>query len=276
MASHRIFINLNKLPTSKKLVVREAFSNYTRSLQKQFLIGLISLGMLTVKQKDVNAVANIGGAGKEQDKDDVFRVSIKNPSICVLFDKLTNNQQKRGFSYAFLYSGIECFFQMQDELRNDPTPERSDAIEKLVFLSGLTEFFEQDIEVEVRISRPAKPMVTEEVSISGKAKVAESTIKPPKPQVPVIAVAEPVQQVASISAEERGVMLLPSEVDLIVAEDGTVEVSKIEAVVTTNPKESSDSAQGYAGSTSTPVSSGKPSAPSKNKEWLKQFKIDAG
>lgn len=138
----RIQLDLAKLPVSKQEILAEFLNHFVDDEKNDFIKGLIYLGYITVKQTDLKAIANISRGSKESSQ--TFRVCLTNPQLIKLLDTFEKASNRRNFIYALLYSGLSSFSVFSENfMKKDCSAKEIEAIEKNIFLSGLSSQFEK-------------------------------------------------------------------------------------------------------------------------------------
>jgi hypothetical protein len=145
----RFLLDMEYLPQGKLSFIKKISEKMSAEDRLNLIKGLIYLGFSTVRQEDVTfASGNIGK--KKTTGENKLRVQVSNPALEVFLNKQASKKIKRTFIYALLYSGTNSLIGFQEALKQkDVSKKELERIEKLLFLSGLTDFFENQVTVEI-------------------------------------------------------------------------------------------------------------------------------
>lgn len=150
----RYLIDLNNLPRAKKEVIENITSPLTKVEKNSFLKSLIFLGFNTIKQSDIDVTTSYIGTGN-RNSENKYRVYLANTPIADFLEKFESKTTKRSCVYAFIYAGINSFIEYQEKLAGKPTDKELKAIEKNLFLCGLSEFINIDLKIEIIDKSPS-------------------------------------------------------------------------------------------------------------------------
>lgn len=162
----RIQLDLTKLPVSKKQALQGFLNYFEESEKPEFIKGLVYLGYITIKQSDLKSIANINRGSKSDSL--TIRISLTNPQLLQVIESFDKAASKRNFTYALLYSGLNSFIEYKIiSEKKDIASKDAETIEKNIFLSGLSFFFE-------KVSTPSK--INKPYEVNGGLKANKSDI----------------------------------------------------------------------------------------------------
>ena len=137
----RILLDLDYLPNSKKNTLLDLMQSFSVKEKSDFVRGLIYLGHITLLQRDLNEIANIISENSINPANKI-RVHLTNPSLLSLLGAFKTKISRRNFIYALLYSGFGSFIKFKAVSETKVT-KNSEKIERVIFLSGLSNYFER-------------------------------------------------------------------------------------------------------------------------------------
>lgn len=145
----RFLLDLEYLPIGKFKIINKISNELAPEEKLNFIKGLIYLGFSTVRQEDITFAS--GSIGKKKTSgENKFRVHIVNPALETFLSKHPNKKTQRTFIYALLFSGINNFLKFQETLHaKKANILEIEKIEKLLFMSGMSNFFDNIINIEV-------------------------------------------------------------------------------------------------------------------------------
>lgn len=143
----RFTLDLDSLPMSKKVTLEALLlmCDSNDMERSNLVLGLINLGYLTLKKQPIDTMAALlPRLSKSKLK---VRVKLNNEVLITHLNQLESTADKKSCLYGLLYSGL-CEFSSTSTLYKNLVSSKSELtvqieeLEKLLFLSGLTQYFE--------------------------------------------------------------------------------------------------------------------------------------
>lgn len=138
----KVEINLEKLPKTKLIEISKLLEDSSTNEKNNFIRGLIYLGFNTIKNPlSNNIIYNITRSPKTESCNKI-RIYISDKKLNDVLSTFDTQSQKRSFIYSLFFSGLSLFLELLDENSKVRSEMGVSDIEKQIFLSGLSEIFD--------------------------------------------------------------------------------------------------------------------------------------